>query len=443
MPSALIFPQGFLWGISTSGYQFEGQNSHSQWTDWEEMGRIKTGERSGLACNWWEHAEKDFDLARQLGVNALRLSVEWSRVEPEPGKWNEEAIHRYRSMLMALRQRGILPMVCLHHFTHPRWFEEQGAFLAPNADALFERFSRYVVSSLGDLCDHWVTFNEPNVYCALAYVFGEHPPGKRGEIRSVVQALTRIAHAHQRAYEVIHSLQPTAQVGWTTNYLVFQPADENSRLDRMIAALHHNCFNMSFARLLSHGSLPFPLNLWRSRNGKVQSCCDFVGVNVYSRVHVKFHLGLASQLFGHLYIPDHVVQGDPGVQTPFGEIHPQAITAAVESLHQPGKPIYILENGVPDRDDRIRPWLIKNAVREVHQLIQRGFDVRGYFHWSLLDNFEWSEGWNLRFGLVSLDPETQERQLRPSAQLYSAIARANGLVEEEEESTLSSIHAES
>nr|MBA3916074.1 family 1 glycosylhydrolase [Terriglobales bacterium] len=160
----------------------------------------------------------------------------------------------------------------------------------------------------------------------------------------------------------------------------------------------------------------------------VKGSYDFVGLNVYSRFHVAFDLKLPRQLFARIFVPSHVPQGDSGVEQPYGEAYPQAITYAVERAARLGAPMYILENGVPDREDRIRPWLISEAVGQLGQLLRRGFDVRGYFHWTLVDNFEWSEGWRLRFGLVSLDPETQERIMRPSARLYASIAQSNGVV---------------
>jgi beta-glucosidase len=151
------------------------------------------------------------------------------------------------------------------------------------------------------------------------------------------------------------------------------------------------------------------------------------GLNVYSRFHVAFDLKCASQLFGRVFVPDHVPQGDKGFESAYGEAYPKAIRVAVERVSRLAKPIYILENGVPDAQDRIRPWLIINAVQELHSLIREGRDVRGYFHWTLTDNFEWSEGWGLRFGLVALDPKTQDRAIRNSGRLYGAIARSNEL----------------
>lgn len=425
--SPLSFPSGFLWGVSTAAHQVEGGNHNNQWSAWEASGRIKSGDRCGQACDWWNNAERDFDLAREIGLNALRLSVEWSRIEPEPGRWDPRALQRYREMLQGLRERGIQPMVCLHHFTHPLWFEERGGFLAPDAVQRFEQFARHVVSGLGDLCQDWVTMNEPNVYGALGYALGEFPPGRKGQIVTAVRVVKALARAHAGAYRAIHELQPDARVGWAHNFIVFQPSNPRFAGDRWVARLIAELFNESFLHLMEQGNLGFPFNLAERDAEDLVGTCDFVGLNVYSRFHVAFDLRFASQLFGHVFVPLHAPQGDHGVESPYGEAFPEAIRVAVHRVARLGKPIYILENGVPDAQDRIRPWLIVNAVGELHQLIQEGHDIRGYFHWTLTDNFEWSEGWRLRFGLVALDPKTQQRTIRQSGHLYGAIARRNQL----------------
>lgn len=423
----LRFPSGFLWGISSAAHQMEGGNSNNQWALWEAAGRVKSGDRCGLACDWWANAERDFDLARDMGVNALRLSVEWSRIEPEEGCWNQEAIHRYAEMLEALHERGIRPMICLHHFTNPQWFEKEEAFLSPRAPELFERFARKTVQSLAGLCQDWVTFNEPNVYGSLGYVLGEFPPGRIGEIRTAVRVIGNLARIHARVYRTIHELQPHAQVGFAHNYVVFAPANPKSSFDRTVTHIMGELFNETFLRLVEHGHLPFPLHLMDADVQNIENTYDFVGLNVYSRFHVAFGWKHASHLFGDVFVPDHVPQGDRGVDKPYGEAYPRGIKIAVERAAKLGKPIYILENGVPDADDRIRPWLIAEAVRELHALMAKGCDIRGYFHWSLVDNFEWSEGWRLRFGLVGLNPQTQERTMRRSGELYRAIAKSNGI----------------
>lgn len=424
------FPPGFLWGVATAAHQVEGGNGNNQWSAWESAGRIKTGEPAGAGCDWWGNAERDFDIAQQMGLNALRLSVEWSRIEPEPGRWNKTALGRYREMLDGLLRRGLKPIVTLHHFTHPQWFEKEGAFLGQGAAKRFESFVRRVVSELGDLCNQWVTINEPNVFASLGYVLGEFPPGSKGEVASALRVIHGMARCHAHAYRAIHEIQTESQVGWAHNYVVFEPASSGSPLDRWSAKLLGRLFNESFLNIVESGRPPFPINLLNGNLSEVRGTCDFVGLNVYSRFHVEFSPRHASQLFNNVYVPDHVPQGDSAVDKPYGEVFPAAITAAVERTARLGKPIYILENGVPDREDRIRPWLIVNAVQELHRLIREGNDIRGYFHWTLTDNFEWSEGWQLRFGLLALDRTTQTRTMRESGRLYSAIAKSNGLTPE-------------
>jgi len=425
IPKRLDFPGGFLWGVSTAAHQVEGGNDNSQWSDWERAGHIRSGDYSGNACDWWNNAERDFDIARDMGLNALRFSVEWSRIEPEAGRWDPQAMHRYRELLQGLHQRGIRPIVCLHHFSHPRWFEQQGAFLNPKAPAIFERFTRHVVESLGDLCQQWLTFNEPNVYSAFGYVMGEFPPGRTGEIGNALRVNSTQARAHLLAYHAIHELQPAAQVGWAQHFVVFHPVGVGAH--RWVASLLNQVFNEGFLRLIEQGHAGFPFSLFDGAGHDLQGACDFVGLNVYSRFHVAFDLRIPSQLFGHIFVPAHVPQGDSGVEKPYGEAYPLAVRVAVERASRLGKPIYILENGVPDAQDRIRPWLILNVIKELHRLICEGHDIRGYFHWTLTDNFEWTEGWKLRFGLVALDPVTQQRRLRNSAHLYREIASSNGL----------------
>jgi len=420
----LEFPRDFLWGVSTAAHQVEGGNQN-QWTDWESAGRIKSGESCGKACDWWENAERDFDIAQDLGLKALRLSLEWSRIEPEPGRIDGQALRRYRQMLQGLHDRGMEPIVCLHHFTNPRWFENRGAFLQPDAAQLFECFTREVAKAVGDLCRFWVTFNEPNVYAACGYVLGEFPPGRKGRVFEALRVNRTMAQAHALAYRTLHSLIPEVQVGWAQHYVAFAPA--GGIPDQWLARLLDRLFNHAFFELIEHGRMSFPFGVFSARDHQSGGGCDFVGLNVYSRLRVAFDWRRARTMFTNIFVPEDAPQGDPGVDRPYGESYPEAITMAVKRAAQMGKPIYIMENGVPDAGDNIRPWLIVNVLRELHGLIEQQYDVRGYLHWTLTDNFEWNEGWRLRFGLVELDPETQSRTLRASARLFSEIVRHNRL----------------
>lgn len=422
----LTFPQGFRWGVATSSYQYEGHNENSQWYAWEQTGHIKNGDAAGLACDWWNNAERDFDLAQQLGLNALRLSLEWSRLEPSPGQWNAPAFARYREMLQGLRARGIEPMITLHHFSNPIWFEEKGGFLAPDAVGIFVRFVVRVIEELGDLCDLWCTINEPNVYSVVGYLLGEWPPGYRGDARNAFRVEAILAHAHAAAYRAIHHRQPSARVGWAQNYNIFEPAT-SSPLDRMVAGMQDAAYNDFFPRAILSGRAIFPFNLLAGNLRSVRGTCDFIGINIYYREKVAFDLRHASELFGRRFSPAGAPRGDAGINDFFGELYPAGILRVARRLAVFGKPIYVTEHGVGDRDDKIRPWAVEQGVRSVHTALREGLDMRGYYHWSLVDNFEWAEGWQLRFGLAALDLATQERTLRPSGHFYGAIASMNGL----------------
>lgn len=418
-----IFPAQFAWGVATSSHQVEGGNLNNQWAAWEKQGRIKSGDQVGLACDWWRNAERDFDLAQQLGVNALRLSVEWSRIEPTEGQWDEGALKRYRQMLRALQDRGMRPFVTLHHFTNPLWLENQGGFAAPGSPQLFERFTQRVVAALGDLCTDWTTFNEPNVYASLGYFLGEFPPGRKGKFLQVARVTRNLLLAHAAAYRTIHELQHDANVGWAQHYAVFKPQRPESALDRWLARFIDRRFNHNFADSILDGRAPFPFSQFGDSLPEVKGTCDYVGINYYSRLRAGFNLRSPKTGFFQLTVPPHKPQGDSGVEVPYGEAYPEGLRHAVESFRQFNKPVYILENGVPDRGDRIRPWVLQSSVEQMQNMLREGVDLRGYFHWSLTDNFEWNEGWHLRFGLIELDPATQERKLRPSAQLYAEIIR--------------------
>jgi beta-glucosidase len=427
---ALTFPDGFLWGAATASHQYEGGNTNNQWYAWEQAGHIKTGEFCGRACDWWANAERDFDAAQKMGLNALCLSLEWSRIEPSPGQWNDRALARYRQMLAALRARGIEPLVTLHHFTHPIWFEERGAFLAPDAVPLFTRYTTKVVEELGGLCDFWCTFNEPNVYAIRGYQIGGWPPGRAGDLRGAARVLANMARAHAAAYREIHRLQPTARASWAQHYNIFDPAHAWSPLDRLVAGVQDSGFNEAFSHAILRGRLSFPFNLLSGDLKEVRGTCDYVGIHCYGRDLVAFDLRRPAEVFGRRFPAPGAPQGDAGADSPYGEMYPQGILRVAQRVRAFGKPVYVLENGVADASDRLRTWVIARALRAVHDALDQGIDMRGYCHWSLVDNFEWDNGWSMRFGLIALDEQTQERTPRPSAAFYGEIAHANALTAE-------------
>jgi beta-glucosidase len=364
--------------------------------------------------------------------NALRLSLEWSRIEPAEGQWDSSAIHRYRAMLIDLRDRHLKPIVTLHHFTDPNWFAERGGFADEANIRFFVRYVTYAVENLRDVCDFWITINEPNIYAVLGYLIGSYPPGEHDLVRTM-RVLHNLLKAHVEAFYAIRDLQPRAEIGSCVHYRLFDPADELSPLDRTSASLQDIFFNWQVLQAMETGNFLPPLKLLLPPIPHAPGSRDFHGVNYYTREMVRFDPSRPTELFGRRFVRPGSVHNDPGKEIDFGEIYPFGLYRVLKSVYQRtrgNKPIYITENGFSDALDDRRPQAILEHLAMVHRAISEGIPVRGYLYWSLVDNFEWAEGWGVRFGLIELDPETQERIPRSSASMFGEICRANAITEE-------------
>jgi beta-glucosidase len=426
--ATLHFPPGFLWGTANSAYQTEGDNRYSQWWAFEqEPGAIWRGDRSGLACDWWRNAEQDFARMQQLHLNVHRLSVEWSRIEPVPGTIDHTALDRYRVMLGGLRDRGIRPMVALHHFSNPRWLERAGGWAWSGSVVRFQHYTRTVVAALGDLCDFWLTMNEPLVHLAQGWVRGRWPPQERNPLLAR-RAFVHLLLAHAAAYHTLHQYQPSAQVSYAHACHAYRGKSARHPLHRYVAQLYDYLIDQLWVRCTTDGRLRPPLGLG-SYHPQIANSFDFVGINYYTSKIIEFTPNPLT-FFGRDYLPQGGDKSDRGRDGPYSLYYPRGLYGHCLELSATGKPIYITENGLPDADDDQRPgWLIGH-LDQVHRAVRAGCDIRGYFHWTLVDNFEWAEGWGLRFGLFALDPQTQVRTPRPSAQVYGEIARQNAIPHE-------------
>lgn len=427
--ATLKMPAGFRWGAATAAHQNEGHNYANNWAMWEQMpGRIAAGGVCGASTNWWEleAAAADFDRAAALGLNALRISVEWSRIEPEPGRFDRAALARYAALVGLLVERGLEPMVTLHHFTDPLWLVRAGGWENPLVGDYFARFTEQVVGALGDQVHLWCTINEPIVYAVMGYAEGLFPPGGKSLPRAI-RVLRQMLLAHGRAYRTIHRVQNDACVGLAHHLRYFLPADPARALDRAAAAWLDQMANRATLAAITTGRLTFPLGVGQTV-GELIDACDFIGLNYYTTMRAAFDPAQPLSLFVRQYIAPEL---DPCELTPLGEpyceINPEGLYAALQQMAAYGKPIYITENGLPDRDDDQRPFYLASYLPEVWRAMRDGADVRGYYHWTLVDNFEWAAGWELRFGLFELDPETGVRTPRGSAAVYSRIAQANGI----------------
>ncbi len=418
------FPAGFLWGAATAAHQVEGNNTNNQWWKWEQDGH--TSGTSGLACDWWGGRwREDFDRAAAGGQNAHRLSVEWSRIQPTPEIWDEGALECYRGMLRGLRERGLTPMVTLHHFADPLWLYEQGGWETDDVVQRFEKFVRKTVDALGEYCTLWCTINEPNAYALNGCIRGLFPAPRTG-VRAALRVTANMLRGHAAAYRAIHEIQAEARAGYALHYRPMVAANPHSPLDRLLRKIQYDELNMTFPSAISTGVM-------RSTAGSVRipearGTQDFFGVNYYSVDTIAFDLMEYKTLFGKRFFP----ADSDFSETKFIANIPEGLFDTLQwaGSTYPGLPILITENGVDDGADCMRPRYISQHVHQLWRALNSHCPVQGYFHWTLVDNFEWERGWTQKFGLWGLNVETQERTKRPSVDLYARICNENALSRE-------------
>ncbi len=425
MPNATFhFPPDFRWGVATAAHQVEGENTNNQWYTWEqEEGRIKQGHHSGKACNWWRNIEGDFDRAAAMGLNALRLSVEWSRIEPQEGYLDTNALDRYRAMLQSLRDRNIEPMITLHHFSDPLWITAKGGWENEEIVEYFSRFVEHTVQALGDFTTLWCTINEPNVYAFMGYLRGVFPPGKH-DLQLTFKVLANMLKAHAAAYRVIHRVQPDARVGYAHNLRFFDPLNPKSLADWAVAKIQDLAVNETSLLPLRKGWWIPPMGYGPALS--MHHTLDWIGLNYYTRDRIVFDKNLPGDAYGR-------ATHTPGAELldgNYGEYYPEGMYRALMRLADFNVPIYVTENGIPDSDDNQRPRALLMHLHQMWKALQNRPDIKGYYHWTLVDNFEWAEGWTLPFGLIELEPESGKRRPRLSSDLYTAIVRSNAITPE-------------
>lgn len=419
MTDSLRFPfadRPRLWGTAVSHYQVEGGDP-CDWTDWETAGRTR-GEPCATAVDSWNRYEGDASLAAAAGANAFRFSVSWSRIEPSPGEIDETALARYRRLVDHLNAIGLEPAVTLFHYTHPPWFHQRTPWTSTASVDAFARFSRHVVTALGDGVRLYVPLNEPLVFMLAAYYDGQIPPGHAtpGEVRRVFDHLLA---AHAAGAAVIRELQPRAAIGVAHNMMAFAPERPRHPLDRMLARAAHRCYNRGILAAFASGRWDFllpPGTRIKGRRDDLPASLDFFGVNYYSRLHLR--CPGRERWIGDFAYRD---ASSNGLTDNGWEIVPDAFDDLLREASQAGFPLVVTENGLADADDRLRPFFLRSHAAAIERVEQGGVPVHGYFHWSLLDNYEWLDGFGPRFGLYAVDRHTMTRQARPSVDVFRSL----------------------
>jgi len=396
-----VFPKGFLWGAATASYQVEGGIYNCDWAQAAAEGKVPV---CGDACDHYNRYQEDFDIAKSLGHNAHRFSVEWARIEPREGEFDTEAIEHYRTVLRALHERGIEPIVTLWHWTLPIWLYEGGGVERKDFSKLFARYASHVVAELSDLCTQFSTINEPGVFVTHGYLYGCRPPfkgvrilgidiekdygektsariGRFSHIVSFFRVQRNLIKAHNSAYDAIKEIAPFVQVS-VVKHVRFFVGNWNP-FNKLLAVVAQYFQSGHFLR-------------------GVVNKLDVIGLNYYKSTH-----------FGGTEVFD---------MTDIGwKVTPWEIYDALKYLERYKKPILITEAGIADARDKDRAEYIRKQVAGVARALEEGVDVRGHFYWSLLDNYEWDDGFEMKFGLVEINYETQERTIRPSAYVYKDL----------------------
>ena len=406
------FPQGFLWGASTAGHQVEGNNVVSDNWFLENIKPTIYSTPSGDAANSFALWPQDMDLARGMGLNSYRFSIEWARIEPEPGLFSRAMLDHYKRMIDGAQERGLKAVVTFNHFTAPRWFSAMGGWTNSEGVQLFARFCDRAARHLAGGISHAITFNEPNILLVLRAIIlppqvldaqramlaeaarrsgtAKFTAANAANMEDLPAMQTNLVAAHKAGKAAIKAARGDLPVGFSLSMFDDQAVGRNSIRDAKRKELYGAWLDTARAD-------------------------DFLGVQNYER---------------NMWSDKGKLPAPKGAQVNYSgaEVYAPSLAGSVRYAHEAtGVPIFVTEHGVGTEDDSLRARFIPAALAELQKTIASGVPVIGYSHWSLLDNFEWIFGYRPKFGLHSVDPATFARIPKPSAAIYGAIARANAI----------------
>ena len=405
--------KGMLLGVATAATQIEGGQLDTNWHAFYRAGGIKDNTDPATGNDHWTFWQEDTELLSQMGMQIYRFGIEWARLIPEPGRVDEEAVTHYRQELMALKERNIRPMMTIHHFTNPMWFENKGGWTKRENLKDYLELVELAVDRFGDLVSDYITINEPNVYATNSFFFGTWPPMEKS-FGKTLAVMENMAYCHIKAYKIIHEKREAmgftdTMVGAANHLRVFAPKNEKNLWHKFCSGLTEKLFQGILLDAMIMGKFKFPLrNFGKLPRGAYS---DFHGLNYYSRSTVSG-------------IGDGVRENCPKNDLDW-EIYPKGIEECAAMLYgRLARPIWVTENGTCDNDDRFRCRYLYEHLKTASQ---SALPFERYYHWCFCDNFEWAEGNWAKFGLVSVDPETRKRAVKRSGEFYSQVIRRGGV----------------
>ena len=412
--------ENLLIGTATAATQIEGGDENNNWARFAAEGKVDDGTSPVRADDHYNRWREDIDIMADMHLEIYRFGVEWSRIEPERGVFSDEALAHYREEIEYMIERGIRPMLTLHHFTNPLWFEDMGAWESLESVDIFLEFSERVIDAVGDLVGDYITINEPNVYATNSLFYGIWPPEKKS-IRSLIKAFTNMTEAHIRLYSLIHAKRlamgkkrEETLVSFANHLRIFEPKNPKNLWHRLCARLTAYLFQDAITRAMMTGKCMLPV--LRPKDVKRGRYYDFIGINYYTRSTVT---GIADG------VREGCDKNDLG-----WEIYHEGLIRLCDKLSDTyGReyPIFVTENGTCDNTDAFRSRFIYDQLKAISETDNR---IERYYHWSFTDNFEWREGEAARFGIVHVDYETQKRTVKDSGKLLTSIIDNRGVTDE-------------
>jgi beta-glucosidase len=450
-PSEITFPKGFFWGTATAAYQIEGAwnvdgKGESIWDRFAHtQGKIKNGDTGNVACDSYHRWREDIALMRAMNLNSYRFSIAWPRIQPSgSGTANPQGLDHYSRIVDALLEARIRPLVTVYHWDLPQVLEDAGGWTNRDTAARFADYAQLVAQALGDRVSDWMVFNEPDAFVDLGYLEGTHAPGRKS-ILDFLRATHVVNLAQGEGFRALKAARPSARVGTAFSMSPCEPATDSEE-DKLAAERAHAISNTWFLEPALRGRYPDALaflpetamRIESSDMEKTRAALDFIGINLYYRI-IASAPGTMER-FSHTQewlFPVKMDGGQQGPKTDFGwEAWPKAlydmVTRISRDYNRPA--IEITESGCSYNDGPDAKGVIHDSRRiEYHReylgalgrAIAEGADVRGYHAWSLLDNFEWAEGFSQRFGLTYVDFKTQERTIKDSGRWYAKVASEN------------------
>ena len=438
-----VFPDGFLWGAASAAYQVEGSPlaDGAGPTTWHEFthrrGAVVDGTNGDVACDHYRRFPEDIKLAAGLGIRAYRFSVGWARIFPEPGRLNRKGLDFYQRLVDCILEAGLQPWLTIMHLEEPLWLARAGGFIRREAADRLAELGVVLLRALGDRVKNWITVNEPTIHAVCGYFLGEFPPGRRFALRGLFHCLHHLLLGHARLCEAWEAEGRQGSIGMAHHSLWTSPADPARDRDVEAAAFMDDVANRTVLDTMFRGAYPqrvlrrlrrfFPRDFERDLPG-MRNPGTYVGLNYYTRIRYRWSPWVP---FSHAV--EHIPAGVP--RSAMWEIHPEGIYASLLRMKTEygNPPSIITENGFPLPDapgvdplrDTPRITYLRDHIAQVGRAIEAGADCRGYFHWSLTDNFEWNKGLQMRFGLVRTDFDTQKRSLKASADWYRDVVRSN------------------